>query len=170
MEVRRRIVWDGQLAPEPTTPVVNKPSYQAPKAQSQPVLASAPVQVTVTKIGSNGHKSEFIRKMTADEKKAIRKWWLNRSGCCGWDDVVEFRKEHMPPEVAIFQVVGFITTLHKALAKGEETISDLTKYNEHRKARGQSIIKVKSVINGPVHPKFVALARKVGSVSRKYTV
>ena len=166
--LRRRIVWDGAIAaPEPVvTVVVEKPSYQAPKNEPKPVLASAPVQVQ--KVGKNGHKKEFKRSMTPDEKKAIRKWWLAKDGCCTWDTVVEFRTQHMPPEVAIFQVVGFITTLHKALAKGEFTGIDIAKYNEHRKARGQTLIKVKAPkLPDEVHPKFTVLPKKKGM---KYTV
>ena len=158
MEFRRRIIWDGEITPEPT-PVV-KPSYTAPQQVTKPVLASAPVQVTIISVGKNGHKSEYKRPMTADEKKAIRKWWLTKGGCCSWDSVVEFRKEHLPPEVAIFQVVGFITTLHKALAKGAIDGINIAKYNEHRKARGQTLIKVK--LPDKISPKFTVLPKSAG--------
>jgi len=169
MEFRRRIVWDGQIAPEPEVTVA-KPTYQAPTVTTQPVLVSAPVQVTapVPKGSKNGHKVEFKRKLTADEAKGLRKWWISKNGCVGWDDAVDYRIAHLPPEITIFQVNGYLTILHKALAKGKETIADVAKYNEHRKARGQSTIKMTVTHKGPIHPKFVALVRPTGRPRSKY--
>lgn len=176
MKLRRRIIWDGALKADIEKPPkkagpTRKTSYQAPPSQPKPVSASAPVQIEsghIKKDSKNGHKVEFVRKMTDDEKKAIRRWWLRKDGCCDWDSVVEFRSKSLPPEVAIFQVVGFITSLHKKLAKGEFTGIDVAKYNEHRVSRGQKPLQVD--VPEKVSPKFTTLPKKKATTrKKKYT-
>jgi len=176
MQLRRRIIWDGALKTEPVKtgePVTakRKTSYQAPKSSPKPVAASAPMQVGSGQSkpdSKNGHKVEFIRKMNEDEKKAIRRWWLNKDGCCDWDSVVEFKSKRLSEEIAIFQVVGFITSLHKKLAKGTITGIDISKYNAHRESRGQTTLKVD--LPEKVSPKFTTLPKKKATTrKKKYT-
>jgi len=91
-------------------------------------------------VGKNGHRHEFQRPMNQQEREQLRTWWLARSGIVGWDDVREFRKSHFPEEVSIMQVCGFVSSLHKALARGDLNIADRAGYNANRASRGQSTI------------------------------
>jgi len=95
-------------------------------------------------IGKNGHKHEFRRPMFDSERALLKKWWIDRSGIVDWDDVRNFRQDNFPPDVSAMQVCGFVSSLHKALARGKLKIADRAGYNANRISRGQATIPLKS--------------------------
>jgi len=118
------------------------------QTEDNPVRAVEEIQVVplpVEKpIGKNGHKHEFRRPMTNAERAKLKKWWLDRSGIVDWDDVRDFRLANFSTDVSAMQVCGFVSSLHKALARGDLEIADRAGYNANRISRGQATIPLKS--------------------------
>jgi len=81
----------------------------------------------------NGHKIEKKRNLFDEEKDTIRRWFLDVNGQIENDACVAFRTTNMDPEVAIFQVVGFVSYLHLCIAAGKLLIRDMTSYLEFLK-------------------------------------
>jgi Ni/Co efflux regulator RcnB len=168
---RRKIIWDDD------DPVDIKPLKHTVDRKIEAPISIHTVQ-TVTeknihheKPGSgNGHKFTASRPLTEDERTTIRKWWLKHGGIVTTNDVVEFRKSQMDNDIGIFQVGGYISVLHRKLARGELKIADIQAYNKNRKARGQSWISVGHTVPDSPHPKFVVIAKeKAKKYHAKYT-
>jgi len=123
----------------------------------------------------NGHRFTAKRPLTENERTLIRRWWLKRGGIVTTNDVVNFRKLLLPDDVGIFQIGGYISVLHRALARGELTIANIQAYNKNRKSRGQSWISGLTDSQGfhvcfDPHPKFVTIAKeKAKKYHPKYT-
>jgi hypothetical protein len=107
----RKIIW----TPEPE-PVIPEPVVVA-------VLDPPVVRVTESPPGKtpskNGHKSLKIRDLFEPEKDKIKnELFIPNNGIIERDLCVTFKRQHMPEEVTIFQVTGYVTTLHGQVAKG----------------------------------------------------
>jgi len=118
----------------------------------------------------NGHRFTAKRPLTEVERGFIRNWWLKRGGIVTTNNVVEFLHTRLKDDVGIFQVSGYISVLHRALARGELKIADVQAYNKNRKSRGQSWISVGHTVSDDPHPKFVTIAKeKAKKYHPKYT-
>jgi hypothetical protein len=80
-----------------------------------------------SKRNGNGHKTAKKRKLTDQEKDQVREFFLLKSGMIGDDDCVVHHKA-MDQTVTIFQVTGFCTYLHKKVAMGDLTLTNLPGY------------------------------------------
>lgn len=78
----------------------------------------------------NGHKSDMKRKLLNHEKDKIRAFFISNDGIIEEDACVKFREEALDPIVAIFQVTGFVSYLHREIASGKDIVRqiDMVKY------------------------------------------
>jgi len=115
------------ITPAPTTDpglAASTPTTQAPAAP--PVAPPAP---TSKPRNGNGHKSQKVRSMLDGEKDFIRSEFLRVNGQIADDACVEMKKSSaIAAEVAIFQVTGFVSYLHRKVAEGDLTVNDLPAY------------------------------------------
>jgi len=96
-------------------------------------LPVEPPSVKVMRNG-NGHRAAMKRKLIDQEKDRIREFFLLKSGMIGDDDCVVHHKA-MDQTVTIFQVTGFCTYLHKKVAMGDLTLTNLPGYISWMKTR-----------------------------------
>jgi len=75
----------------------------------------------------NGHKSEKKRPLSDSEKNFIRSEFMKLNGQFEEDACVSI-KNKLDPDVAIFQVTGFVTYIHLQIARGEIEVPDMNSY------------------------------------------
>ena len=132
----------------------------ATKKQSVP-QSDKIVPLHKSKSNRNGHKSNKKRKLNDFEKNYIRSKFYSLEGRLYRNDCVQIRlylnttkknprlsqsgKERS--EITPFQVTGFMTYLHKEVAKGEIVFIDMDAYNQHLvlKRTGKDIHRYKKV-------------------------
>lgn len=116
------------------------PPIQTPIPITQTVQTSIQtraVQVrTRTRVG-NGHVSEMTRKITEPERVWLKNKFLMKNGQIENDDCVGFKAE-MSDTIAIFQITGYISVLHRYVALGRLQLQDLSQYLDwmHIKYKG----------------------------------
>ncbi len=92
---------------------------------------SVPVSVNTTTDkaprNGNGHKSEKKRSLKDSERDIIRSEFMNLNGQIEEDACLKI-KEKLDPEVAIFQVTGFVSYLHLEIARGKFEVADMDNY------------------------------------------
>lgn len=76
----------------------------------------------------NGHKKEKVRDLDEPEKHAILMWFVRLNGCIGKDACVSFKRDYLDPVVKIFQVTGYVTSLHGQVRRGQLVLSDMPTY------------------------------------------
>jgi hypothetical protein len=120
---KRRVLWNNPEAPA-------QPALIVEVKIPEPVKEALTIPSGSSKARSgNGHKSLKVRDLNNQEKALIRCFFAERNGCIGNDDCVRWRAERLEPEVAIFQVTGFVTYLHDEVRKGsEDLIRDINVY------------------------------------------
>lgn len=144
MEIMRRVNWNRtaqvveQEVPEPA-PVTPSPA---------PVIQTAPTPKVMDRSGSvtqtatavqpkpkitrnrtgNGHKSEMVRKLNDSERNWLRSAFLRKNGQIEEDDCVTFKGQMISDCIAIFQITGFISYLHRDVAQGRTLVGDLQSY------------------------------------------
>lgn len=111
-----------EVEPEAVEPVTTVTEV----ASSEDGIGSLPEEPPQPRTG-NGHKIAKKRKLTDQEKDDIRSFFLQKSGMIGDDDCVAHHKA-MDQIVTIFQVTGFCTYLHKKVAMGDLTLTNLPGY------------------------------------------
>lgn len=79
------------------------------------------------KKSGNGHKRAKKRNLYSAEKDVIKAAFLKDNGQIAEDKCVEIH-ETLNPEISIFQVTGYVTSLHRHIARGTLTISNLDAY------------------------------------------
>lgn len=79
------------------------------------------------KRSGNGHKSEKKRDLTDSEKDFIRAQFMKLNGQFEEDACVKIKKQ-LHPDIAIFQITGFVTYIHLQIARGEIKVPDMNKY------------------------------------------
>jgi len=78
----------------------------------------------------NGHARKKVRHLLDSERDGMSAFFSAAGGMIKDDDCVAYRTENLPEEVTIFQVCGFISQLHVAVAEGRRTVRDLPAYEE----------------------------------------
>lgn len=128
MESRRKILWDNSTATVVETPNVSKVLAQVASAietATKRKIRAAPVQ------SGNGHKAEKKRDLEVFEKNKIEtKLFIPNNGQIGPDMCVEFKMKHLPDDVAIFQVTGYVTALHGKVRKGKLHLRNMDAYEK----------------------------------------
>lgn len=83
----------------------------------------------------NGHKALKIRDLRDDEKERIlNELFLPNNGQISNDACVAFKKT-VDPEIAIFQITGYIVGLHRKVKNGLITIENVKAYEEYLRKR-----------------------------------
>lgn len=75
----------------------------------------------------NGHKKQFVRKLNNPEKDLIRAQFISVNGQIAEDDCVRL-KSRMDSVVAIFQITGFVSYLHREAALGRLPLVSMGAY------------------------------------------
>jgi len=119
------------------------------------VVKEEPRSTKPARVG-NGHKIEKKRDLTDEEKGLIRDFFTGRNGQIENDACVEFKK-NLDPDIAIFQVAGFVTYLHHLIAMGKWTVADMTAYISFLKSH-------RALWSTYDSPKYRALRRRLGIV------
>lgn len=119
------------VAPPPVTVVT-----PAPSNPDRVAVVQERSRITRNRVG-NGHKKQFVRKLYDSERDMLRQQFMVRDGRIEEDDCVRL-KQTMNAEVAIFQVTGFISYLHRDVAIGRIVLRNLDAYIEwmHTKYEG----------------------------------
>jgi hypothetical protein len=104
--------------------VVEIKKMESPEPVEEPIVAEVSKEA---RRSGNGHKIMKVRDLNDSEKNGIRSFFLDRNGCIENDACVEYKK-HLDVEVAIFQVTGFVTYLHKCIAMGRWTVTNMASY------------------------------------------
>jgi hypothetical protein len=86
----------------------------------------------------NGHRSEMVRKLNDDERAWLRTKFLQKNGQIANDDCVAFKGQIISDCIAIFQITGYVSVLHRYVALGRLELRDLPAYLNwmHEKYRG----------------------------------
>jgi hypothetical protein len=105
----RKIVWTPKVAVQPPPIKESPPEHK--------VLIQAK---TYPKRTGNGHKVEKKRALNPTEKDCIRTWFLQRNGQLENKDCRHFITMYLSDssEVAIFQITGYVSYLHREVACG----------------------------------------------------
>jgi hypothetical protein len=93
-------------------------SVQTPQSAPVQTPQSAPVQTpqsAQTRKSGNGHKKEMIRTLTDSERDLILNWFVNLNGMVIDKDVSGLHAT-MHPDLAVWQITGFVSYLHAVIA------------------------------------------------------
>lgn len=127
-------------------------------------LSKVPTEGIAPKKSGNGHKILKKRDMTVEEKGEIAKFFTDCNGMISDDACVEWKKNMDTDdyagweEVAIFQVVGYVSAMHNRVARGVVELRDMGAYIEFIKAH-------RNLWSTYCSPKYVALRRRLGIVA-----
>lgn len=112
---------------------------------------------TQTRSG-NGHKKEKVRDLDEPEKHAILLWFVRLNGCIGKDACVSFKRDHFDSVVKIFQVTGYVTSLHGQVRRGQLVLSDMPTYETF-------LLSHRNLWASYSSAKYVALRNRMGVLS-----
>jgi hypothetical protein len=104
---------------------INKPVHTEVVHQ---VINTAPLTQTVR--SGNGHKSLKVRGLDDAERDKIRRFFLAYNGEIKPDACVSLHKT-MSPDLAIFQITGFVTYLHGECRKGLVPLRNYARYETY---------------------------------------
>jgi hypothetical protein len=133
----RKINWNPQeqiiemehIAPSPT-----------PEPLIHSIVETVPVQGPIrTRIrNGNGHRSGMVRKLNDSERAWLKTKFLQKNGRIANDDCVTFKGQIISDCIAIFQITGYISVLHRYVAMGRLELRDLSGYLNwmHEKYQG----------------------------------
>lgn len=150
LEVKRTVI-SLEKSPSLEKPVTNASLEKSPSLEVKPkkrVIISKsgkrtefitslekPATVTITRNRSgNGHKREAWRKLYDWEKNIIRAEFVRLNGIIHEDACLGIQKR-LSNDVAIFQVTGFVTLLHKYISLGRLRLPDMISYERHLKQK-----------------------------------
>lgn len=108
----------------------------------------------------NGHKKTMTRKLFDEERNIIRGAFSQKNGQFEEDDCVQLKATRLNTVVAIFQVTGFVSYLHRAVASGMTQLRDLPAYLNWMEQKYSSLWAQYN------NPRFVAL-RSQNSEARR---
>jgi hypothetical protein len=130
MEILRRVNWNRKAQAVQTAPEhpVHRSRPGLAEVSPQAIAVQVKPKITRNRTG-NGHKSTMVRKLNDQERNFFRSSFLRKNGEIEEDDCVAM-KAGVANEVAIFQVTGFISYLHRDVALGRTQVRDLPAYKE----------------------------------------
>jgi len=131
--MKRTIIWTPKPEPEVIPEPVAVAILESPQVET---TESPPARNTMNRAPANGHMSLKKRELFEPEKSLIKNvLFLPNNGIIKPDLCVAFKRQHMPVEVTIFQVTGYVTTLHGQVARGIIRLRDQRTYEANIKAR-----------------------------------
>jgi hypothetical protein len=124
----RKINWNPNeqiIEPEALAPT------SPPPVQS--VIPVSPTQSNVVQVrarvrNGNGHRSEMVRKLNDSERAWLKSKFLQKNGMIANDDCVAFKGQMISDCIAIFQITGYISVLHRYVAMGRLELRNLSEY------------------------------------------
>lgn len=121
---RRRIVWEPPA--ELNIAITPEISSSTPDIRTQNLV----IEVK----SGNRHRSLKQRDLEISEKEKIQNGlFLPNNGMITPDLCVQFKARELPAVVAIFQVTGYVTTLHDRVKRGELNVRDKRSYEAYLK-------------------------------------
>ena len=108
----------------------------------------------------NGHKKEKIRDLNESEKNTILDWFKRLNGCIGKDACVSFKRDYFGPVVKIFQVTGYVTSLHGQVRRGKLVLRDMPMYETF-------LLSHRTLWASYNSAKYVALRNRIGVISNE---
>jgi hypothetical protein len=86
----------------------------------------------------------MVRKITESERTWLKERFLRKNGQIEDDDCVTFKSQMVSETIAIFQITGYISVLHRYVALGRLELRNLGAYvswmeRKYRDKAGQSI-------------------------------
>lgn len=142
--------------------------YRVPPSSYDPPPPNPPRVIRTRNRVGNGHKKTMTRKLFDDERNIIRGAFAQKNGQFEEDDCVQLKANRLNPVVAIFQVTGFVSYLHRAVASGMTQLRDLPAYLNWMEQKYSSLWAQYN------NPRFVALrsenARARSSGQRMATI
>ena len=122
---KRVVNWDANeaiLEEEPVATPVPSPTLVIPQTPTRSrVIAPKPEN-------RNGHRSEMVRKLNDGERAWLKNRFLQKNGQIANDDCVAFKGQMISDVIAIFQITGYISVLHRYVAMGRLELRDLSAY------------------------------------------
>jgi hypothetical protein len=137
----RRINWDPSEQVVEASPPVHVPTPVPRQVRlstsSIPVpvatIVQPKVKITRNRTG-NGHKKQKVRDLIDPERHFFRSTFLQKNGQIE-NDLCTVLKQSVNDEVAIFQITGFISYLHRDVAQNRLELNDLQAYCNWMHAR-----------------------------------
>jgi hypothetical protein len=133
----RKINWDPseqviEEEPAPALLVVPKPVPVAPRATGTAQVTVIKPKITRNRIG-NGHKKQKVRDLHDSERTFLRSTFQAKNGQIEDDFCVDLKYGNgsatgMDADVAIFQITGFMSFLHREVAQNRLVLQDLQAY------------------------------------------
>jgi hypothetical protein len=134
MESRRKILWD----PEPVASATVTETPTQTVVTIEATIPSAPtrrVRPAQTKTSGNGHTAAKTRELEEFERNKIEtKLFIPNNGQIENDMCVEFKMKHLPDDVTIFQVTGYVTALHGRVRNGKLHLRNMEAYERFLRA------------------------------------
>lgn len=128
----------------------------------------APVEpAEKVKRNGNGHQSAKVRDLTNLEKDQIRSDFLAINGQIAEDACLPIH-EKLPAEISIFQVTGFISLMHRYVAKGKLSVKDYPAYENFLQTHRELLATYdnpkyqnmrKQMAQEPIIPKFTTFKK-----------
>ena len=134
---KRKVLWE----PNPVLKVeelVPLPEPVAPEPPTQHTLVIPegsrlivqPQRRAYKKRVGNGHKSTKTRDLMDSDRVLMRdQLFFPQNGQIDDDDCLTF-KDKLPEEVAVFQITGYISVLHRYVAEGRIQVMNLEAYEQ----------------------------------------
>ena len=136
MESRRKILWDPEPVAEVTVTETSTQTVVTATIEASPnVTRNAPtgprrrIRTAHAKTSGNGHVVAKTRDLKEFERTKIEtKLFIPNNGQIKNDMCVEFKMKHLPDDVTIFQVTGYVTALHGKVARGKLHLQNMATY------------------------------------------
>lgn len=131
MECLRKMFWDPSeqiVEEEKPLPQSAPPPPSISEPVPEPVQTAALVRSKITRNRTgNGHKKEKVRDLEDPERNFFKNTFLSKNGQLE-ADACTVLKQGVAPEVAIFQITGFISYLHREVAQNRLELNNLQAY------------------------------------------
>jgi hypothetical protein len=124
---------------------------EAPAPVSPPpvttIIQTSPTQATIIQVrtrNGNGHTKDKCREITDSERAWLKNKFLCKNGQIEYDDCVTFKSQMVSDTIAIFQITGYVSVLHRYVALGRLELQNLEAYvtwmrDKYKDQQGRSI-------------------------------
>jgi hypothetical protein len=132
---RRKLDWDSEDT-SGNQAVQNQPRrivLEVKAASEEKIKPAAKSSASGARSG-NGHARARKRSLTEMERNCIRKFFVAKNGVLANDDCTKLHKL-MGDGATVFQVTGFVTSLHGEVRRGSLKLSNIKAYESHLRQR-----------------------------------
>lgn len=110
------------------------------ESETEPVHESETESEPTSSVrNGNGHKKEKARDLNDNEKNYLRSEFISHNGQFIYKDCTKELKPQMGSDIAIWQVTGFISYLHREVAAGQLDLPNLPQYLDFLKDKYPSM-------------------------------